>query len=64
MSHLQQYKKIIKMSTLQTYFSLKFIKIEAFTKPKTSDIYVLNWKSSYDFMLCMCQSRQQHFAEF
>jgi len=29
-----------------------------------SDLYVLNWKSSYDVMLLMCQSRQQHFAEF
>jgi len=34
MSHLQQYTKIIKIPTLQTYFSLKFIKIEAYTKPK------------------------------
>jgi hypothetical protein len=31
---------------------------------KTFDLYVLNWKSSYDIMLFMCQSRQQHFAEF
>jgi len=30
---------------------------------KTSDHYVLNWKSSYD-MLFMCQSRQQHFGGF
>jgi hypothetical protein len=28
------------------------------------DLYVLNWKSSYDIMLFMCQSRQQYFAEF
>ena len=26
--------------------------------------YTLNWKSSYDVMLFMCQSRQQYFAEF
>jgi hypothetical protein len=26
------------------------------------DLYVLNWKSSYDVMLLMFQSRQQHFA--
>jgi hypothetical protein len=64
MSHLQQYTKIIKLPTLQTYFSLKIIKIKAYTKPKKSDLYVLNWKSSYDVMLFKCQSRPQHFAEF
>ena len=64
MSHLQQCTEIIKIPTLQTYFSLKFIKIEAYTKPKTPDLYVLNWKSSYDIMLFMCQTRQQYFAEF
>jgi len=31
---------------------------------KMSDLYVLNWKSSYDVKLSMCQSRQQHFTEF
>ena len=30
----------------------------------TPDLYILNWKSSYDVMLLMFQSRQQHFAEF
>jgi hypothetical protein len=30
----------------------------------TPDLHVLNWKSSYDVMLLMFQSRQQHFAEF
>ena len=49
---------------MQIYFSLKFIKIEAYTKPKKSDLCVLNWKSLYDVMLFMCKSRQQHFAEF
>jgi len=29
MSHLQQYTKIIKISTLQAYFNLNLIKIEA-----------------------------------
>jgi hypothetical protein len=59
-SYLQQYTKIIKIPTLQPYFSLKFIKNEAYTKPNdVSDLYVLNWKSSYDVMLLMCQSRQQ-----
>ena len=36
MSHLQQYTKIIKIPTSQTYFSLTFIKIEAYTKPTKS----------------------------
>jgi hypothetical protein len=36
----------------------------AYTKPKQPDLYVLYWKSSYDVMLFMFQSRQQHFAEF
>ena len=31
---------------------------------KTSGSLLLNWKSSYDVMLFMCQSRQQHFTEF
>jgi hypothetical protein len=40
------------------------IKIVAYTKSKMSDLYVLIGKSSYDIMMFMCQSRQQHFAEF
>jgi len=28
-----------------------------------SDLYVLNWKSSYD-VIFMCQNPQQHFMEF
>jgi hypothetical protein len=42
MSHLQQYTKIIKIPTLQTYFNLKFIKIEAYTKPK--NVWSLRFK--------------------
>jgi hypothetical protein len=34
MSHLQQYTKKINIPTLQTYFSLTYIKIEAYAKPK------------------------------
>jgi hypothetical protein len=65
MSHLQQYTKIIKIPILQTYFSLNLSKLKhTRNKKKTSDIYILNWKSAYDVMLFMCQSRQQHFAEF
>jgi hypothetical protein len=37
---------------------------EAYSKPKTSDLYTLSWKSSYDGMLFMCQSRQQQFHGF
>jgi hypothetical protein len=39
MSHLQQYTKIIKIITLQTYFSLKFINIEEYKKPKKRLIF-------------------------
>jgi hypothetical protein len=31
---------------------------------KRQDLYVLNWKSSYDVMLFTCQNRQKYFAEF
>jgi hypothetical protein len=38
---------------------------EPYMKPKKrQDFYVLNWKSSYDVMLFMCQNREQHFTEF
>jgi len=40
------------------------MKIEAYTKPNASDLYVLSWKSSYDVTLLMCQRRQQHLAKF
>jgi hypothetical protein len=41
-SYVQQYTKIIKIPTLQSYFSLKFIKIEAYTKP--NDVWSLHFK--------------------
>jgi hypothetical protein len=31
---------------------------------KRQDLYVLNWKSSYDVMLFIHQSHEQPFAEF
>jgi hypothetical protein len=31
---------------------------------KRQNLYVLNWKSSYDVMLLTCQNHLQHFAEF
>jgi hypothetical protein len=31
---------------------------------QSQNIYVLNWKSSYDIMLFIYQSHEQHFAEF
>jgi hypothetical protein len=64
MSHLQQYTKIIKMPTLHTYFSYILSKLKRTPRQRTPDLYVLNLKSIYDFMLFMWQSRQQHFAEF
>jgi hypothetical protein len=44
MSHLQQYKKIIKIPTLQTYFSLTFIKIEAYSKSKKKNVSSLRFR--------------------
>jgi hypothetical protein len=58
--YLQQYTKMIKTPTLQTYFSYIFIKIEAYTKP--NNIWSLRFK--LEVMLLMYQRRQQHFAEF
>jgi hypothetical protein len=34
---------------------------EDYTKPKKPELYVLHYKSSYDIMLFMFQSHQQHF---
>ena len=62
--YLQQYTKIIKMPTLQTYFSYILLKLKRTRNQMTSDLYVLNWKSSYDVILLMYQRRQQYFAEF
>ena len=62
--YLQQYTKIIKTPTLQTDFSYIVSKLKRTRNQMTSDIYVLNWKSSYDVMLLMYQRRQQYFAEF
>ena len=62
--YLQQYTKIIKTPTLQTYFSYILSKLKCTRNQMTSDLYVLNWMSSYDVMLLMYQRRQQHFAEF
>jgi hypothetical protein len=62
--YLQQCTKIIKTPTLQTYFSYILSKLKRTQNQMTSDLYVLNWKSSYDVMLLMYQRRQQHFVEF
>ena len=62
--YLQQYTKIIKTPTLQTYFSYILSKLKRTWNQMTSDLYVLNWTSSYDVMLFMYQRCQQHFAEF
>ena len=51
--YLQQYTQIIKTPTLQTYFSYILSKLKRTRNQMTSDLYVLNWKSSYDVMLLM-----------
>jgi hypothetical protein len=48
MSYLQQYTKIIKMLTLKTYFSYIWSKLKRTRSQITSNLYVSNWKSSYD----------------
>jgi hypothetical protein len=63
MSHLQQYTKIIKMPTLQIYFSLILSKLKRKPQQRMPDLDVLNWMSSYDVMLFMWQNGQQHFME-
>ena len=60
--YLQQYTNIIKTPTLWIYFSYIWSKLKYTRNQMTSDLYVLNWKSSYDVMLLMYQRRQQHFA--
>ena len=52
------------MTTLQTYFSSMLLKLKRTPNQKMSDLYVLNWKSLYEIVLFMCQSRQQYSAEF
>jgi hypothetical protein len=67
LSNVQQCTKIIKMLTLKTYFSYIWSKLRRTRSQITYNLYVSNWKSSYDVndvMLVMCQSRQWHFAEF
>ena len=61
MSYVQQCTKIIKMPTLKTYFSYILSKLKRTRSQITSDLYILNWKSSYDVMLSMCQSRSTIF---
>jgi len=41
------------MSTLQAYFSEISSKLKCTQSKKMSDLYVLNWKCSYDIMLFM-----------
>jgi len=61
MSYVQQYTKIIKMPTLKTYFSSILSKLKRTRSQITSDLYILNGKSSYDVTLFMCQSRSTIF---
>ena len=57
-SYLQQCAKIIKMLTFKAYFSQIRSQLKSIRSQITSNLYVSNWKSSYDIMLFMCQSRQ------
>jgi hypothetical protein len=50
------------LHTLKTYFSYIWSKLKRTRSQITFNLYVSNWKSSYDVMLVICQSRQQHFA--
>jgi len=42
---------------LQSYISSILSKLKRTPRQRTPDLYVLSWKSSYDVMLSMCQSR-------
>ena len=53
MSHLQQYTEIIKMPTLQTYFSQILSKLKHTPLQRMPDLYILNWKLPYDVKLFM-----------
>ena len=61
MSYVQQFTNIIKMPTLKTYFSEILSKLKRTRSQITSDLYILNWRSSYDVTLFMCQSRSTIF---
>ena len=53
------------MPTLQVNLKkLNLLKLKRTQSQNTTDLYVLNWTSSYDVMLFMCQSHQQHFISW
>ena len=53
--------KIIKMPPLKTYFSYILSKLKRTRSQITPDLYILNWKSSYDVTVFRCQSRSTIF---
>ena len=60
-SYLQQCPIIIKMFTINAYFSQIRSQLKRIRSQITSNLYVSNWKSSYgvnDVMLVIRQSRQ------
>ena len=60
-SYLQQCTKIIKMLTFKAYFSQIRSQLKRIRSQIMSNLYVSNWKSSYDLndvMVVMCQSRE------
>ena len=48
MSYVQQYTQIIKMPTMKIYFSYTISKLKRTRSQITSDLCILNGKSSYD----------------
>jgi hypothetical protein len=61
MSYIQQCTKLIKIPTLKVNFSYILSKLKRTRSQTTSDLYILNWKSSCDVTLFMCQSRSTIF---
>jgi hypothetical protein len=61
MSYIQQCTKLIIIPTLKVNFSYILSKLKRTRSQTTSDLYILNWKSSCDVTLFMCQSRSTIF---
>jgi hypothetical protein len=62
----KRYRSTHKLNKHPKGVYVKFVSASAHMQRSqmTPDLYVLNWKSSYDVMLLIFQSRQQHFAKF
>jgi hypothetical protein len=64
MSYVQQCTTMIKMPTLKTYFSYILSNLKRTRSQITSDLYILNCKSSYDVTLFIGKVVQKYFPEF